>query len=243
MRSALKVGLLVLLPLSTARVAADTTEISCYPPPDPEMPQYSVGYGSLMEKASKERTAPATGYNRPALITGFQRAWNARGSKTGFSTTYLGVRPDADAEMAATVYSVLEVGDILATDEREAHYCRMRVSPDQIRMLDGSDVPDDGEFWIYVNRPDAVKPPSARYPIVQSYVDIFITGCLQLSELAVGYDGDFADACIETTAGWSEHWVNDRIHPRRPFIDQPNASRIDSLLYRLVPEAQSITIE
>ena len=38
------------------------------------------------------------------------------------------------------------------------------------------------------------------------------------------------------TTGWSEHWVNDRIYPRRPFVHQPRAGEIDRLLSASLPE-------
>jgi hypothetical protein len=41
---------------------------------------------------------------------------------------------------------------------------------------------------------------------------------------------------VRTTDGWSKHWVNDRIYPRRPYIHQPNAWEIDAHLKRLLPE-------
>jgi hypothetical protein len=91
-----------------------------------------------------------------------------------------------------------------------------------------------GQVWIYVNKPKAVAAPNATYPIVQSYVDIFLSGCLeqeQRFELK-----DFAQRCIATTHDWSEYWVNDRIFPRRPFVYQPKAPQIDSLLSKYLPQ-------
>lgn len=229
------------LGLSGSGVAfADT----CHPEIDPATPQYIIGYGSLMETASKQRTAPNTGANLPVMVTGYQRSWNTRGSLVGFSTTYLGVQPKADAMMVAAIYRDFSAQDITDTDTREAYYCRDAVDPGAIRMLNGSAAPETGQIWIYVNLPDAVFPPDAAFPIVQSYVDIFITGCLQLREKVTDLNADFAEQCVTTTAGWSRHWVNDRLYPRRPFIYQPNASDIDKLLLKMVPDTfKAIRIE
>lgn len=205
----------------------------CHPKPDLGKPQYIVGYGSLMETASKERTDPGSGANLPIRVKGFQRRWNAKGSSVGFSTTYLGVAIEEKSSMNATIYRAFGSDPITAADEREAFYCRYRVAPSQITMLDHSEVPQ-GEIWIYVNKKENDQSPSARYPIVQSYVDIFLSGCLELQD-RFGLDG-FAAECIHTTKGWSEHWVNDRLYPRRPFIYQPNAWRIDNLLNQELPE-------
>jgi hypothetical protein len=83
---------------------------------------------------------------------------------------------------------------------------------------------------------------SEEKPLVQSYVDIFISGCLEQEEqqrLA-----GFAQRCINSTTDWSAFWVNDRIYPRRPFIYQPKAGLIDHLLNNALPELfQQIHIE
>lgn len=241
LRRILAVLSLMLIDLSGGSAFADE---DCHPKIDPKLPQYIVGYGSLMEKASKDRTAPHTGANLPVMVTGYERSWNLRGSGVGFGTTYLGVQAKDGALMTAALYRDFSSQDILNTDQREAFYCRDDVDPLALRMLDGSTAPQNGQIWIYVSKPEAVDPPNADYPIVQSYVDIFMTGCLQLAERVVDQNEDFARQCITTTAGWSPHWVNDRRFPRRPFIDQPNASEIDRLLFENVPdEFEMIRIE
>lgn len=224
---------LLALPLSAAAL-----EAVCHPDVHEDQPQYIIGYGSLMETASKQRTSPNTGENLPVLVTGYQRKWNAKGSPIGFSTTYLGVQPHDGAEMVAALYRVFDAQDIHKTDEREAFYCREAVDQGQIRMLDGTTPPakGKGQIWIYVNKPESIQPPSEHFPIVESYVDIFLTGCFELQEKVLVKDFNFAEHCIETTKEWSRHWVNDRLYPRRPFIYQPNASRIDELLKRKLPE-------
>jgi hypothetical protein len=241
MRKILAVLSLMLIDLSSGSAFADE---GCHPEIDPNVPQYIVGYGSLMEKASKDRTAPNTGANLPVMVTGFERSWSLRGSGVGSGTTYLGVQAKDGALMVAALYRVFADQDISDTDQRETYYCRDEVDPGALRMLDGSAVPEEGQIWIYASRPEAVDPPNADYPIAQSYVDIFITGCLQVAERVVGQNQDFAKQCITTTAGWSPHWVNDRLLPRRPFIHQPNAAEIDRLLFENVPdEFKMIRIE
>ena len=234
MRGILAVLSLMLIGLSGGSGLADE---ACHPKIDPKVPQYVIGYGSLMENASKARTAPNTGANLPVMVTGYERSWHLRGSGVGFGTTYLGVQVKAGAPMVAALYREFAGQDILDTDQREIYYCRDEVDPGALRMLDRSAVPEIGQIWIYVSKPEAVDPPNADYPIVQSYVDIFITGCLQVAERVVGQNEDFARQCITTTSGWSPYWVNDRLLPRRPFIHQPNASEIDRLLSENVPDA------
>jgi hypothetical protein len=49
---------------------------------------------------------------------------------------------------------------------------------------------------------------------------------------------------VQTTDGWSKHWVNDRPMPRRPYIYQPRAWEIDQRLKQLLPEIfETIQIE
>lgn len=217
---------------------------SCHPAVDHQKPQYTIGYGSLMQKASKDRTAPNTGGNIPAMVTGYQRAWNAQGVSIGFSTTYLGVTNSPDARMAAAFYQIFDASDIEATDQREVYYCREAVKPAQVRLLDRSVTPASGQIWIYVNKPEYTREPDKTYPMVQSYVDILISGCIELRARVIGENQDFAEQCIETTDGWSPHWVNDRLYPRRPFMYQPSAGKIDKLLADMVPEQfNSIKIE
>ena len=273
---------LVAVALLGAAVAAlpqaAAANVDCHPEVDENRPQFIVGYGSLMEEASKRRSAPNSGANHPAHVTGFQRAWNTQGNKIGFSTTYLGVdaprateleRRVADSsdvpEMVAAVYQNLDPSGMTSVDKREAYYCRYPVRLDQVTLLDGWRLPEDAQIWIYALKPDDLgNPATERWPIVQSYVDIFITGCLNLGKrvtMPMGPNGaakaeateaveapsleevdarskQFARACIQTTKGWSGYWVNDRIYPRRAFIYQPNASKIDQILHDTVPTSE-----
>jgi len=221
--------------------AGSTAADDCHPDLDPSIPQYIVGYGSLMQSASKRSTEPNSGINLPVVVTGFQRAWNHRGT---YPTTYLGVRPSKSTRMAAALYrSFLDDGK-LESDSREFSYCRAAVDPASIRMLDGSTVPSPAQIWIYIDKPESLALPDEDYPLTQSYVDIFITGCMELQARVADQSIDFVDECVRTTDGWSKHWVNDRPMPRRPYIYQPMAFEIDKQLKRLLPELfESIEIE
>lgn len=220
--------LLCIAALASLHALADT----CHPAPTPGKAQYLIGYGSLMEKASRQHTAPNSGEALPVRVQGFQRTWIATGSRVGFSTTYLGVSAKPSAVMNAVLVAVSDEADMASLDQREVSYCRARVGSVQVTSLDVPPVPE-GEIWIYVNQREHAAPPSQRYPIVQSYVDIFLSGCLQV-ERKYRIDG-FAKECLRTTRGWSKHWVNDRIYPRRPFAYQPDAGAIDALLNSELP--------
>jgi len=220
--------------LSVLFAATTIQADDCHPTIDSTKPQYIVGYGSLMNESSKRSTEPNAGESRPVSLTGFQRSWNTHGV---YPTTFLGSQPSESATMVAALYRDYPGKDgKLASDAREIDYCRAAVEPATITMLDGSTGPISGQVWIYINKPETLKLPDAGHPIVQSYVDIFITGCLQLQTLVTDPEFDFVEQCILTTDGWSESWVNDRINPRRPFHYQPKAFQIDKYLNRLLPE-------
>ena len=207
---------------------AGSAVAACHPAPDGSRPQLIVGYGSLMDDASRERTSPRAGPAHPVEVAGFRRGWFARGSPVGFSTTYLGVVEDREARFNAVAYSVDEA-ELAATDAREASYCRARVAPPGLTSRERAfSFPADAQAWIYVGTAESIAPPDARFPIVQSYVDVFLSGCFAQEE-RYALPG-FAAECVATTAGWSAYWVNDRIFPRRPFIHQPRARQIDELL-------------
>lgn len=236
---------LTLLALICCAPNAFAADDPCHPEIDPSKRQFIIGYGSLMETASKKRSSPTSGLNHPVFVSGFKRAWNTRGATVGFSTTYLGVLVDNEKDevsgkepyIAAVVYEDRDLSDIEGTDQRETYYCRVAVAKDRIDLLDGWALPEDAEVWIYALKPEDAFPPSIEWPIVQSYVDIFLTGCMQLQQQILpkrAQSIDFPKECIKTTHEWSDHWKNDRLYPRRPFIYQPNAEDIDKLLSKEV---------
>jgi cation transport regulator ChaC len=219
---------------AAGQLAAPDIGSECNTPPDGDRPQYVIGYGSLMQDDSRKRTSPGAGPAHPVEISGYRRGWFARGKAPGFGTTYLGVLPDRASHLNAVIYRV-DLAELVATDKRESSYCRTRVAIPDIKPLEREYLPaQDAQAWIYVSRPQSVAAPDSRNPIVQSYVDIFVSGCLE-QEQRLGL-ADFSQQCLSTTADWSEHWVNDRIYPRRPFIFQPRAAQIDTLLSRQLPQ-------
>jgi hypothetical protein len=216
-----------------SRVLGDDISGDCNVPPDSGRTQYIIGYGSLMQDASRKRTSPQAGPAHPVEIKGYRRGWYARAEAVGFSATYLGVVPDRESYLNAVIYEV-DPAELIATDKREVSYCRTSAAISDIKPLEREFSPKpNGQAWIYVSRPQSVATPSSRYPIVQSYVDIFVSGCLE-QEQRFGLT-DFSQQCLSTTADWSEHWVNDRIYPRRPFVFQPKARQIDNLLSKQLP--------
>jgi hypothetical protein len=202
---------------------------------------YIFGYGSLIEDASRRSTTPAARYAWPVRVKGIGRGWWARGATSGLTTTFLGALARAGKKCNGVIYAVSE-DDLAATDRREtAGYTRTEIKPGEIEMLDGNkDVPP-GKFWAYLNRfswnDRTTQVPTADFPMVQSYVDICVNGCLEVEgkyRSAKGFVSEFFD----TTEDWNKFWVNDRLYPRRPFIYQPSASAIDAALKAAPKTAQ-----
>ncbi len=222
------IGVLVLL-FSFHGMARAGMDTACHPALDPDKVQYVLGYGSLMETASRLRAWPHANTSLPVRVNGYAHGWNARGLDIGFSATFLGVTPSAGAEMMAALFRVDDLDDFKTGDARESIYCRVPVPSERIHPLDNSAVPKDGIIWIYVLEAEHMRPPDEKFPIIQSYVDIFLSGCIELSYQAAAEDDDFLTQCIDMTSGWSGYWVNDRIYRRRPF-HHLYAGRIDRFL-------------
>jgi len=220
-------------PATPVGTLGDRVVGECNAPADPGRRQFIVGYGSLMQDESRTRTSPRAGPAHPVELRGYRRGWFARSETAGPGTTYLGVLPMREGMLNAVIYEV-DPAELLATDRRELSYCRAAVAPADITVLEhGFSPPANAQAWIYVDQPAGTAAPDSRHPIVQSYVDIFVSGCLE-QEQRFGLTG-FAEHCLATTVDWSGHWVNDRIYPRRPFVFQPRARQIDDLLSRQLP--------
>lgn len=215
------------------RQQAGADRADCYPAVDPARPQFLVGYGSLMQEQSRKRSMPTVDAAYPVRVQDFRRGWFAKGGGVGLETTYLGAVPQAGSRINAVAFPVTPA-DIAVVDKREYFYCRVRVPAAAIESLASTPVSFAGDVWIYVNRAGSIAVARADFPLVQSYVDIFVSGCLEQQE-RFSLPG-FAAECLSSTTDWSTEWVNDRLYPRRPFIHQPRAGDIDRLLHESLPD-------
>ena len=229
-------NLLLALFLSPIPAFAGLSEIAaanaCAPAPDGTQAQYVVGYGSLMQDSSRMRTAPHAGPARPVMVKGYQRGWFSRSQGHGLATTYLGVVADVTSSLNAVLYQI-DAKELAAFDRRERDYCRVAVPPSAVKRLGGGEKPSDGQIWIYEVRPGEAAEADEEHPVAQSYVDIFLDGCIEQEERF--HLSGFATQCVRTTYGWSTSWVNDRVYPRRPSAFQPRATQIDQLLADELP--------
>ena len=234
MHAALRAPLLALATsLAALSAPAFASDGGCGEPVDTERPQYIIGYGSLMQDDSRLRTSPKAGPAHPVEVEGYRRGWFARASLARAGKTFLGLQSEPKSHLNAVIYQV-NPAEVDATDKRESIYCRVSVSLSGVKPLERGWAPErDAQAWIYLSLPGSVAAPDSGYPIAQSYLDVFMSGCLE-QEQRYGLRG-FSRECLATTDGWSEHWVDDRIDPRHPLLYQPKAFQIDKLLSGEVP--------
>ena len=198
----------------------------CYPKPSATEQNHMIGYGSLMEKDSRLHTNPKAEYAYPIEVNGFKRSWGVH--EPYHKITFLTIVAAKDSSLNAVYYNI-KSQTMLSDDIRERGYCRVRVPNKDIKAL-ALNTLDPGAYWIYVQKTPRLQTPNTQFPIVQSYVDIFLNGCMQVAHT---YRlNQFTEKCITETTDWpsvNTAWINDRVHPKRPF-DIPNAFKIDMLL-------------
>lgn len=210
---------------------------SCNQTPAQGSNNYIIGYGSLMERESRMSTNPNAKLVEPILIKNFERLFGHSGGN--YKTTFLTLIEKNGAKVNGVYYAVT-LEDIIKTDQREKSYCRIKVNSNDLDFYGRKVKLENTNFWVYAANVERLQKPTATHPIVQSYVDIFLNGCFQIQEEFKLES--FAKDCVETTKEWSEHWVNDRIHPRRPFAIA-NAMKIDQLLSKYFTNYYNLKIE
>lgn len=111
-------------------------EAECHPTPNSLSQVYILGYGSLLNTASKNTTYPNTGINIPVNVTGFSRNFNCKGTPVGHSTTYLGVDvANSTTSFNGVVFKLRDYQSLLEFDKREVFYCRKLVPLEVIHWI------------------------------------------------------------------------------------------------------------
>jgi len=227
----------ILLFFSLFSFQALANPTTCNQTPAQGSNNYIIGYGSLMERESRMSTNPNAKLVEPILIKNFERLFGHSGGN--YKTTFLTLIEKNGAKVNGVYYAVT-LEDIIKTDQREKSYCRIKVNSNDLDFYGRKVKLENTNFWVYAANVERLQKPTATHPIVQSYVDIFLNGCFQIQEEFKLES--FAKDCVETTTEWSEHWINDRIHPRRPFAIA-NAMKIDQLLSKYFTNYYNLKIE
>jgi len=182
---------------------------------------YLFGYGSIINAASRNTTGQ-TGQSYPATVAGLGRAWNS--PIPNEPVTALGIIEKKGLKCNGVLVEVTGE-EIKSFDQRETGYNRRLINPQNI---DQSTLP--GKIWIYINKKS--QRPTKKKPIIQSYLDVVLAGCLT-------YGRQFALDFINTTQYWDSDWFNDRDHPRYPraMVNKQNIFQtIDNMLRQAIPQ-------
>jgi hypothetical protein len=78
--------------------------------------------------------------------------------------------------------------------------------------------------WLYVPIPSQTMNADENHPLLQSYVDTVLQGCLEWGGEAM------AEQFIVSTDGWSTYYLNDTPSSRRPWLFRKQYATIDALL-------------
>lgn len=258
-------------------------------------PQHFVfGYGSLICQKSRALTVPSSIHQTalPAIVHGLERTWTVpvnNFSALGVHFVECAVRSSdkkltfCDCDCVGVILPVSDQ-ELKKFDERELGYHRKLLDLDRIELysegirmcqslecqlfLDAKqqDQSDQSliQIWCYI--PDFHIAPTSLTPIAQSYVDIVLRGCLEISE-------DFCRRWLRSTKGWAlseletlvscasngkkhngvlrskqmteefegkSYWVNDRFDPlyvRHDYVwSLANAEKIDKILQKYQPD-------
>lgn len=178
---------------------------------------------------------------------GFYRAFSMGGYRSLGEQTTTGVFPTtlierddgqrglAPASFAHSMVGVLvpvyttkqpDEGFTTTIHSRDVEWLSWTEKPDLSKILVLSfDYSGDSKQW-------GNKPPSLKYPILQSHVDMLVEAAI---DAYPSDDGCFAKEWMDTTHLWSRHWLNDRPFSRRPWVANKRALRIDDILEKHPP--------
>jgi len=243
-----------------------SSQQQCHPDFDDNKSQYIIGYGSLIDEVSKRNTDDTAGTNYPIILSGYQRSWSVYGNLPGLNTIFLTVTYNVSSSFNGVIYKTINI--ISYDIREYIYCRLKVNETNLILLNDTSNILDiNRQIWIYISKRShdsneskigtttsatttspptptttttttSTTIPSRRFPIVQSYVDIFIRGCLNISKTYKYFDDSYAKMCISSTSYWPirrGEWINDRIFPRRPLIYEPMAREVDQLLYTMIP--------
>jgi len=178
---------------------------------------YIFGYGSLMNSASRQLTGQ-TSTAITATVEGFKRYWGKVDESYILSPL---VVDKGHGHVNGVLLKVTENG-LQEFDVRERGYHRVLIEADNVESSLAL-TPQD-QVWVYIK--DKPEPPCSLSPIMQTYVDTVLAGCLEISE-------QFAKQFIEQTIGWHFPLENDRHQPKYgnlAGVKKEHHNKIDALV-------------
>lgn len=187
---------------------------------------FIFGFGTTINNNSRNSTSVDIGYSIPVRISkyyGYRRYWNFHCPTSKF--TALGLEK-TNKHNRTTINGIIYPvnSNITNFDNREDGYIRKNIPIHMIETLGWINLPKHHyRVWTYIPKEENLHYPNKYNPVLQSYIDVCLEGCLQFGE-------KFAIEFLQTTFGWSAFWLNDREIPRRPWIYLDNYKIIDQLL-------------
>jgi len=188
------------------------------------MKEFVIGYGSLINLSSLQRTLQEKSYTEPVLVKGHLRAWEASDLLEYKPITYLNARKSRGDSFNGVIFEISK-DELTLLDKREVLYDRYSISKEKVELLAKDshfNLSKDDLIWIY----SAKKPhfPSEEFPISLSYVTTCLKGCLDIQKR---FDlENFVDEFVKTTKKWSTFWK----------MDEEVSQEIKDLLKGKLPE-------
>mmetsp|Transcript_10326 Transcript_10326/g.21237 ORF Transcript_10326/g.21237 Transcript_10326/m.21237 type:complete len:233 (-) Transcript_10326:35-733(-) len=211
---------------------------------------YVFGFGSLICSSSRKLTGQC-GPVIPVVVADLERSWTAHVDFPGPSpkissvlgATAVSVCEKSGSTCCGVLLKILDEDELERLDKREGGYERVPIPLSNISPLPSSTTPlppellgEQNRFWCYTGFTQVPATPS--HPILQSYVDVIIKGCLEFSP-------EFAKNFISTTSGWDGYWLNDRqslIYARaEQEWTKSNSTLVDDLLQSSLPESSNLS--
>lgn len=168
---------------------------------------------------------------------GFKRGWTYR-SPTGF--TALGVYRVEEATDINGVLFRIKHDMLEGFDRREVGYDRVEILRDDIELIqpqskdDGAvekhtnhvllNIQEGERIWVYIPKESFCMEANEDHPILQSYVDTVLQGCLEWGGTQMAKD------FVATTSNWSPYFLNDTPSSRRPWLFRKEYNTIDRIL-------------
>lgn len=185
---------------------------------------FIFGYGSLICSDSRSRTG-VSGPAFPIEVEGIARRWSLH--SPDWPATAVSAHLSQESSCNGVFFEVDNI-NLERFDAREAGYDRIEIPWQKVTNLTEDPLPETGVLWAYVGK--STGQPTLNRPIMQSYLDVILNGCLDISD-------DFASRFAVLTEQW-QHLVDDRHAPQylRPLRSNHRTSDIDRVLERHLPE-------
>ena len=86
--------------------ASPSLSSTCHPQTNTKLPQYVVGYGSLIDEQSKKRTDPTAEESFPISVKGYQRHCGVHGNLPGLNATFLSIVENHSTSFNGVIYKL-----------------------------------------------------------------------------------------------------------------------------------------